>query len=120
MVEPLTGANWFWECSHLNTDGLEAYLSEFSQAYPDDLHIIQLDNARFHPAKRVVIPHNLRLWFQPPQAPECNPIERLWAYLKGRLSWKLFDGLDQLQDHLATLITQISNEILASITGKSA
>ncbi len=52
LVEPLTGENFFLECSHLNTDSFEAYLREFSQTYPNDLHIIQLDNARFHTAKR--------------------------------------------------------------------
>jgi len=55
-IEPLTGDSWFLEFSHLNTDCFQAYLNEFSQAYPDDLHIIQTDNATGHTAKRLVIP----------------------------------------------------------------
>ena len=40
--------------------------------------------------------------------------------MKGKLSWKLFDGSDQLQDQLAILITQTTNEVFASITKKTA
>ena len=105
LVEPLTGENFFLKCSHLNTDGFEAYLREFSQAYPNDLHIIQLDNARFHTTKRLVIPNNVILWFQPPDSPDCNPIERLWAWIKGQLAWMLFDNLEQLQQTVATILT---------------
>ncbi|NJO17385.1 MAG: hypothetical protein HC877_17070 [Thioploca sp.] len=61
-------------CSHLNTDGFETYLREFSQAYSHNLHIIPLDNARFHTTKRLIIPNNIILWFQPPYSPDCNLI----------------------------------------------
>lgn len=117
-VEPLTGENFFLECSHLNTDCFEAYLQEFSQTYPNELHIIPLDNARFHTAKRLIIPDNIILWFQPPYSPDCNPIERLWAWIKGQLAWQLFDNLAQLQQTVATILTQITPDFFASITGK--
>jgi transposase len=28
---------------------------------------------------------NTILWFQPPYSPDCNPIERLWVWIKGQL-----------------------------------
>lgn len=62
LVEPLTGENLFLEYSHLNTNGFEAYLPEFSQTYPDELPIRPLDQARFHPAKRLIRPDNIILW----------------------------------------------------------
>lgn len=113
LIEPLTGENFFLECSHLNTECFEAYLHEFSQTYPNELHIIQLDNARFHTAKRLIIPDNVVLWFQPPYSPECNPIERFWAWVKSKLAWRLFDNLEQLQKATASILNQVSNDFVA-------
>lgn len=118
LVEPLTGESFFLEFSHLNTDCFQAFLNEFAKAYPDDIHLIQVDNARFHTAKRLVIPDQVILWFQPPHSPECNPIERLWARLKDKLSWQLFDSLDALKDRLAEILKPIPKGFLASITGQ--
>jgi len=118
LVEPLSGESFFLECSHLNTDCFQAYLSEFSETYPNDLHIIQLDNARFHTAKRLSIPDNVILWFQPPHSPDCNPIERLWSWVKNKLAWKLFNDLDELKQKVADILIQTSAAQLASITSK--
>ena len=120
MIEPLTGDNFFIEFSHFNTDCFEAYLKEFSQTYPDGLHIIQLDNAPAHTAKRLIIPDNIILWFQPPHSPDCNPIERFWAWLKTQLAWRLFDNLEQLQQATAHILNQVSSDFLASISGQRA
>jgi transposase len=80
--------------------------------------VIVVDNARFHTAKRLVIPDQVILWFQPPPSPECNPIERLWARLKDKLSWQLFDSLDALKDRLAGILKLIPRDFLASLTGQ--
>ena len=116
-VEPLTGESLFLECSHRNTDGFQAYLHEFSETYGNDLPIIQLDNARFHTATRLEIPNNIILWFQLPHSPDCNPIERFWAWIKTQLAWKLFDDLDQLKQNVTDILTPVSTTCLASLTG---
>ena len=107
------------ECSHLNTERFQAYLSEFAETYPNDLHIIQLDNARVHTAKRLSIPDNIILWFQPPHSPDCNPIERLWNWLKNQLAWKLFNDLEELKQQVANRLIQTTANQLASLTGKT-
>lgn len=106
------------ECSHLDTDCFQAYLNEFSKLCPNELHIIQLDNASCHTAKRLVIPDNIILWFQPAHSPECNPIERVWAWFKDKLSWCLFDNLEQLKQAVTRILTRVPNVFLASLTGK--
>lgn len=61
---------------------------------------LRLPNAmyrRFHRAKRLQVPENIILLFQPPHCLELNPIERLWLYLKRDLRWSLFEDLPQLQ-----------------------
>ena len=82
--------------------------------------MIQLDNAPTHTAKRLIIPDNIILWFQPPHSPDCHPIERFWAWLKTQLAWRLFDNLDQFQQATAHILNQASNDFLASISGQRA
>ena len=68
---------------------------------------------------RPTLADNFILWFQPPHAPECNPIERLWNWIKCQLAWKLFDNLDELKQKVAEILVQTSAARLASITGKA-
>jgi hypothetical protein len=42
---------------------------------------LQVDNGRFHTSKKLLIPENIILLFQPSYCPELNPIERLWMDL---------------------------------------
>jgi transposase len=47
--------------------------------------VLVLDNRRFHKAKDLSVPDNIRLVFLPPYSPELNPGERLWHDLKDHL-----------------------------------
>lgn len=76
-----------------------------------------MDNGLFHKAKRLCIPSNVILLFQPPYSPQLNPIERLWEHLKRDLKWQLFDDLKQLQDKVDELIHALTPQQVASITG---
>jgi len=116
-VEPLTGEHFICQFSHVDTDCYQQFLDEFSKAYPNSLNILQVDNGRFHKAKRLQVPENIILLFQPPHCPEVNPIERLWLYLKRDLCWCLFDDLTQLQTKVDQLLAELTTEVVASITG---
>ena len=116
-VEPATGASFFLQFSHVDTECFQRFLDEFSQAYPDSLNIIQLDNGRFHSGKKLVLPDNILLLFQPPYCPELNPIEHLWQYLKADLRWASFKTLEELQIKLGQILAELTPEIIAGITG---
>jgi hypothetical protein len=120
IVEPKTGAHFFFEFSHLNTDCFQAFLNLVSQAFKDDLLIIQLDNGRFHKAKRLKVPDNIILMFQPPHCPQLNPIEQVWQYLKRRLRWSLPTTLDQLRQQVKQRLDALTPEVVASITGRQS
>lgn len=120
IVEPKTGEHFFFEFSHLNTDCFEVFLNLVSQQFKDDLLIIQLDNGRFHKAKRLKVPNNIILVFQPPYCPELNPIEQVWQYLKRRLRWSLPTTLDQLHQQLQERLEALTPEVVASITGRQS
>ncbi len=118
-VEPATGESFFNEFSHVDTDCYQRFLDEFSQAYPNSLNILQVDNGRFHKSKDLIVPENVILLFQPPYCPELNPIERLWEYLKADLKWSSFKSLEQLQEKVEQLLAELTPEVVASITGYS-
>jgi len=118
-VEPATGESFFLQFSHVDTQCYQQFLNEFSQAYPDSLNILQVDQGRFHTGKELIVPENVFLLFQPPYCPELNPIERLWGYLKADLKWASFQTLDQLQAKVDQLLAELTPELIMSITGYS-
>jgi len=65
LVEPQTGEGFFYEFTHLDTVCFEKFLELFATAYPEELHIIQLDNGGFHSSLNLNIPENVILLFQP-------------------------------------------------------
>lgn len=115
----------------MDTTCFQAFLELFSQTYPQDFHILQLDNGSFHQANDLTVPDNIILLFQPshcpatfwgessPQklAPELNPIERLWEYIKSFLGWQLFNNLDELRDKVRRILNSLTPEIVISLTG---
>lgn len=118
IVEPKTGEHFFFEFSHLNTDCFQIFLNLVSQQFIDALLIIQLDNGAFHKAKRLSVPSNIILLFQPPHCPELNPIEQIWQYLKRRLRWCLPVTLNGLRQQLRERLNSLTPEVVRSITAR--
>jgi transposase len=84
--EPLTGQSFFLELPTLNTQGFQLFLDHFVATDPVSFPLLLLDNGAFHKARALRLPPNLGLLFFPPDAPELNPIERLWRDLKDWLA----------------------------------
>jgi len=120
VVEPATGEHFFYEFTHLNTDCFQVFLNLVSEQYPDSILMIQLDQAGCHRAKRLQIPSNIILMFQPSHAPETNPIERVWLHLKQGLRWKLPKSLEGLQVLIAQRLQAMTQAVIASLTGRAS
>lgn len=116
-VEPSTGESFFLLFSHLDSDCFQRFLDEFAAAYPTSLNIVQLDNGAFHKAKKLEIPENVVLLFQPAYSPDLNPIERVWQYLKKQNSWLSFETLANLQTNLCQQLNALCRETIASLAG---
>lgn len=116
-VEPRTGESLFLEMPALDTACFQAYLNEFSLAYPDSLNLLVIDGAPAHIAKDLKIPKNVLLIRLPPYSPELNPMERVWQDLRKCLGSALPPDLAALKERVATALLAYSNETLASITG---
>jgi transposase len=117
VVEPQSGESFFFEFCHLDTICFEKFLELFSQTYPEDLHIIQVDNGSFHSSLQLQLPDNIILLFQPSHSPQLNPIERLWEEIKEKLSWELFDNLETLRVAVENILAKLSQKVIASVTG---
>jgi len=78
--------------------------------------VIQLDNGRFHFSKKLQIPENVVLLFQPPYSPDINPIERVWQFIKDQLRWLNLKNLDELRRKVDEVIQSITPNQIASLT----
>lgn len=116
-MEPRTGKSFFAEFSHVDGVCFQEYLRWFAQEYPQDLHLIQLDNGRLHTWSELELPENVILIFQPPYSPQVNPIERLWKEIKKHIKWELFDSLAELRGKLTKLLLELTPLTVASVTG---
>jgi transposase len=116
-VEPLTGASFFYEFTHLDTVYFEKIVELFASEYPEDLHIIQVDNGGFHNSLNFSLPEKVILLFEPSYSPEVNPRERLWGYVKEQLKWLRFDQREELRAAVQKELEKLTKEIVASLTG---
>lgn len=115
LVEPIGGASFFYEFSHFNSDCMKIFLDKFKQENQEKIHIIQLDNASIHTAKKLKVPDNIILLFQPPYCPEVNPIERVWQYIKYHLRSLLYMDLDDVKEKVAQILNSLSREVITSL-----
>jgi transposase len=88
-VCPATGQAAGLVMPNLNIATINPFLTEISQRLAPNTHAVLIwDNAGFHTAKNVIVPPNITLIPLPPYAPELNPVENLWHYLRSHY-WSL-------------------------------
>jgi len=115
-VSPKTGENFFIEFSTVDGVCFQSFLNSFSKKYTETTNVIILDNASFHKSKKIKIPNNIVLFFQPPYSPELNPTERVWLHLKNQMAWKTFKSLLSVKRLVYKLIRNIDNSKISSLT----
>ncbi len=59
----------------------------------------------------------MALIFLPPYSPELNPAEKMWGYIKDRVSMVAYSSIEMLQQQLSITIRQIHADIVKSICG---
>jgi transposase len=77
-----------------NTEAMNQHLAEISCCVTERAYaVLIVDGAGWHTASRLVVPHNIGLLKLPPYAPELNPAENIWEYLRGNfLSHVVYDS----------------------------
>ena len=83
-----------------NAEAMSLHLAAISRKVAAGSHAaLVLDGAGYHIAAALTIPENVTLVRLPPYAPELNPIENVWEYLRGnKLAITVFDDYDDIVD----------------------
>ena len=83
-----------------NTDAMQAHLQEISRAVAPGAHaVLLMDRAGWHTTGALDMPENITPVLLPSRAPELNPVENIWQYLRQTyLSNRLFADDDEIID----------------------
>lgn len=99
---------------------MQGFLDRFAATIAADEHVaLVMDQAGWHKANDLKIPPNITVLPLPPYAPELNPVERVWEYLKERyLSHRLLDDYDAIVDAACIAWNKLTAEAgrLSSLT----
>ena len=93
-------------------EGMSLHLAEIAQAVAPGAHaIVLLDQAGWHLSSKLVVPENITLLPLPAKAPELNPVENIWEFIRDNwLSNRIFRTYDDIVEHCCrawnTLIQQ--------------
>jgi transposase len=83
----------------VNTEAMNEHLKEIStQAAPGAHAVLVLDGAGWHQTGgELRVPDNVTLLHLPPYAPELNPMENVWEYLRAnKLCARVWDTYDTI------------------------
>lgn len=74
-----------------NSATFKKHLKKVIKSLPDEKLIIVLDNVKYHHAKKLkpFLEQNrerLELMFLPPYSPDLNPIERVWWFMRKKIT----------------------------------
>jgi len=67
----------------VNVDAMNKHLAEISKHVTTGaIAVLVIDGAGWHRSLKLIVPDNIVLLRLPPYAPELNPVENIWAYLR--------------------------------------
>ena len=77
---------------------MQLHLDEIARRVARGAHaVLPLDRAGWHTTGRLVVPKRLTLVFLPSRAPELNPVENVWQYLRQNwLSNRVFESYEAI------------------------
>ena len=70
-------------------------------AVASDAHaVLIMDQAGWHTSKKLEVPGNITIVTLPPRAPELNPVENVWQFMRDNwLSNRVFRSYDDIVGH---------------------
>ena len=83
---------------YADSEAMQLHLEEVSRVVRRGAHaVLLLDRAGWHTSRRLAVPKNITLVFLPSRAPELNPVENIWQYLRQNwLSNRVFETYDAI------------------------
>jgi transposase len=116
-VEPASGNNFCLVLPEVSTVAMTTFLRHFSKTLAANVQArLVLDGAGWHTSLALEVPDNITLIRLPPYAPELNPVERIWLYLRKRfLSHRLHADYNAIVDAACNAWNRITPERLLSL-----
>ena len=84
----------------VNIDAMNKHLAEIGRCVTAGaIALLIIDGAGWHCSPKLVVPDNIVLLTLPPYAPELNPVENIWAYLRGNaFSHEVWETYEDILD----------------------
>ena len=97
---PARGVGAAFAMPSANTQAMRLHLQEISANVAVGAHAVLLfDRAGWHTTPNLVMPKNITPIWLPSRAPELNPVENIWQYLRANwLSNRVFETFDDIID----------------------
>jgi transposase len=97
----------------LNTAVVNLFLEQFARELPAGVHAVLIwDGAGFHTGGDLVVPAGVSLIRLPPYAPELNPVENLWHYLRSHhWSNRMYEGYEELKEEAVRSLGVVCRDI---------
>lgn len=107
---------------YVNTEAMNLHLAEIAKTVAPEAHaLLVLDGAGWHSSKGLSVPDNITLLPLPPYAPELNPVENVWQYLRSNnLAITVFETYDEIVDKCCNAWNSFANnpELITSIASR--
>ena len=94
------------------TQAMNEHLKEIAQAVAPGAHaVLLLDRAGWHVSRKLQVPPNITLVPLPAKAPELNPVENIWQYLRENwISNRIFTSYNDILDHCCEAWTKLVDQ----------
>jgi hypothetical protein len=95
---PARGVGAALALPYADTQAMQLHLDEIGRTVARGAHaVLLLDRAGWHTTGHLVVPKNLTLVLLPSRAPELNPVETVWQYLRANwLSNRVFESYEAI------------------------
>jgi hypothetical protein len=107
----------------VNIEAMNVHLAEISRCVSlGAIALLVLDGAGWHSSPRLNVPDNVVLLPLPPYAPELNPVENIWEFLRANfLSHRVWGTYEEILDACSIAWNKLMQapERIASITRRS-
>ena len=96
----------------VNAEAMGLHLKEITKTVAKGAHaLLIMDGTGWHQTKALQVPDNITLLKLPAYAPELNPMENVWAYLRAnKLAITVFDRHDDILDKCQNAWNFFENE----------
>lgn len=121
-IEPETGIVVTAKADKGNTVSFFSFLLLVVKTYHDRKVVMVLDNVPYHHAVRLKpilerYKHRIELLYLPPYSPDLNPIERVWWYMRKKITHNRY--IKSLQDRIDIFDTFIQDFKVENEIGKN-